>query len=177
MMMMSFICSCRNKNQPIAISPKCTSSLPTIRGCLEGLDLMIWKSRYIYTENVDLFCKQYNLWTCCRCMRERPYMREIHGWTNLCWMTDTSPLPHWCAPTKYSTKYLNWQNSTRKGFEAPGIRMWVWRGKWRGKPCKGGTTEGDGDMDGQVKGSGDMTREKREEGVGNVSYVGWAPLI
>ncbi len=34
MMMMSFICSCRNKNQPKAIYPK---GLPTIRSCLEGL--------------------------------------------------------------------------------------------------------------------------------------------
>ena len=40
--MMSFICSCRNKNQPKAIfSPRV---LPTIRDCLEGLALMISKS-------------------------------------------------------------------------------------------------------------------------------------
>jgi hypothetical protein len=39
MMMMSFICSCRNKNQPPNLyTPRV---LPTIRGCLEGLALMV----------------------------------------------------------------------------------------------------------------------------------------
>jgi hypothetical protein len=38
MMMMSFSCSCRNKNQPKDIYPKGTSH---IRGCLEGRALMV----------------------------------------------------------------------------------------------------------------------------------------
>jgi hypothetical protein len=43
--MMSFICSCKNKNQPNAIDPKGTSHHGG--GCLEGLALMIRKSRMV----------------------------------------------------------------------------------------------------------------------------------
>jgi hypothetical protein len=53
MMMMSFICSCRNKNQPNALYPRV---LPTIRGCLEGLALI--QKQLVSTHNILLSAQE-----------------------------------------------------------------------------------------------------------------------